>query len=79
MRKVKIVGNLILVTGMILLVITLLIDKFVPIVGSAGMITCCAGVIYFFIKWRCPFCKKALPTQGMIGMTYCPYCSNKLD
>lgn len=77
MKKIKIVGYSLLVAGMIFLAISLLIDKF--IVGIAGMLVASIGMIYFCIKWHCPYCKISLPLYGMLGMTYCPYCGNELD
>ena len=77
MKKVKIVGYSLLVTGLMFLTTSLLIDKFV--VGVVGMVVVCTGMIYFCIKWRCTYCKMSLPLNGMLGMTYCPYCGNQLD
>ena len=79
MKKVKIVGNVLLVVGLILLTVSALLDFNIPFLGIAGIIIACIGFLFFLIFWRCPFCRKHLPFHGMIGMVNCPYCGNKLD
>lgn len=79
MKKVKITGNILLVTGLILLTVSTLLDLKVPIIGIVGIIIACTGFLFFLIFWRCPFCHKHLPFHGMAGMVSCPYCGNKLD
>ena len=80
MKKVKITGDILLVMGLILLTVsTFLFDFKIPIIGIAGIIIACIGYLYFLIFWRCPFCHKHLPFNGMIGMVSCPYCGNELD
>ena len=79
MKKKKNIGNALIVVGLLLMGIPLLIDIIVPPVMIAGLIITCIGFIYFLIFWRCPFCRKQLPFQGMFGMEYCPYCGNKID
>lgn len=79
MKKVKITGNILLVVGMLLLILSILLDSKFPIITIAGVILACMGFLFFLIFWRCPFCHKHLPFQGMMGMENCPYCGNKLD
>lgn len=79
MKKVKITGYILLITGIILLAVSILFNLESPIIGIAGVIIACIGYIYFFIFWRCPFCHKHLPFDGVIGMVSCPYCGNSLD
>lgn len=37
-----------------------------------------AGVLYSFLKVRCPYCGRALPTR-CFWTSYCPHCGEKLD
>lgn len=81
MKKIKYTGGAITGIGMLAMIIAVIIKQgpFVPILGIAGLLIFCSGCIYFLIFWRCPYCHRHLPTQGMIGMTHCPYCGTELD
>lgn len=79
MKKRKIIGNTLIIVGLLLLATTLLTDAVVPLLPIAGLIIACIGFIYFLIFWRCPVCQMPLPFHGMIGMVNCPYCGNKID
>lgn len=48
MKKVKITGNILLVTGLILLTVSTLLDLKVPIIGIVGIIIACTGFLFFF-------------------------------
>ena len=37
----------------------------VPILVIAGILAALAGLIVYFLFWRCPFCHKNLPTKSM--------------
>lgn len=79
MKKVKTTGSLLITIGSLLLIFSLFLDKYSAFLSITGVIIACLGFIYFMIFWRCPFCRKPLPSHGMIGMMLCPYCGNKLD
>ncbi len=82
MRKVKAIGNILIVMGLLLLIIALLVNSniplLIPLLSIAGVVIVCIGYVFFFLFWRCPFCHKCLPVNGMIGMENCPYCGNKI-
>ena len=79
MRKVKVIGNILIVMGLLLLIIPLLVNSNTPLLPIAGVVIVCIGYVFFFLFWRCPFCHKHLPFNGMIGMENCPYCGNEID
>ena len=49
MKKRKIIGNTLIVVGLLLLTTTLLTDIVVPLLSIAGVIITCIGFIYFLI------------------------------
>ncbi len=80
MTKVKIIGNALILAGILLMIVAVIMNNnATPVLGIAGMVVSCSGFIYFTIFWKCPFCETSLPINGMIGMEYCPYCGGKLD
>lgn len=82
MRKIKIISNTFIIVGILLLIVGLIMNSsswLLPIVGVGGIIIACIGYVYFWIFWRCSFCHKHLPFNGMLGIKNCPYCGNEID
>lgn len=79
MRKIKVIGNTLIIVGILLLVSALIIDSIAPLLSITGLIVACLGLLYFLFYWRCPHCHKHLPFNGMLGMEHCPYCGNQLN
>lgn len=50
----------------------------VPILVITGILVALAGLLVYFLFWRCPYCRKNLPTQSMYDIDYCPNCGKKL-
>lgn len=50
----------------------------VPILVIAGILAALAGLIVYFLFWRCPFCHKNLPTKSMYDVDFCPICRKRL-
>ena len=80
MTKVKIIGNALILAGILLMIVALLMNNnATPVLGIAGMVVSCSGFIYFTIFWKCPFCETSLPINGVIGGDYSPYWGGNLD
>ena len=50
----------------------------VPILVIAGILAALAGLIVYFLFWRCPDCRKHLPIQSMYDIDFCPNCGKRL-
>ena len=80
LRVLKIVGNIFIITGIVILIIPLLInDNLKAIFSIVGVIIAIIGLLLFLIFWKCPFCHTPLPFPGPIGIKHCPYCGSELD
>lgn len=79
MHKVKVIGNTLLVIGILLLLIACITDYMTPLLSIAGIVAACMGYVFFWLFWRCPHCGRHLPMQGMLFIEVCPYCSKELD
>jgi protein-S-isoprenylcysteine O-methyltransferase Ste14 len=50
------------------------------IIIVSAVVILLAGNVIVLIFWRCPFCKKALPVEGLLSsMKCCPHCGCDLD
>lgn len=78
MYKIKVIGNVLIFVGLLLLIISILINN-ISLLSIIGIVIVCIGFIFFLFFWKCPICHKHLPFNGMIGMEYCPYCGNEID
>ncbi|MEG2441902.1 MAG: hypothetical protein RSB37_10380 [Acetivibrio sp.] len=77
---VKRVGNILLIMGVLLLLISLLVDGvFSGVISITGIIIALAGLFLFLLFWKCPSCNKRLPFHGLLGMENCPYCGNEIN
>lgn len=36
-------------------------------------------VIFVLLFWRCAYCHRLLPPQGLLLMERCPYCGEKIE
>lgn len=43
-----------------------------------GFLVIIAGIIYGFVKIRCPHCHSFIPIRGLIP-NYCPYCGKRIN
>lgn len=74
LRRVKIIGNLILFIGGCILMLALIFNNYTQIfLGILGIIVIFIGYLFFFLLWRCPYCHRPLPFHGLLGVHYCPY------
>ena len=68
-------GQVLLLLSIFLLCIAVffsLPEILVPILVIAGILAALAGLIVYFLFWRCPFCHKNLPTKSMYDVDFCP-------
>ena len=78
MYKIKLIGNVLIFVGLLLLIISILIDN-IPLLSITGIVIVCIGFIFFLFFCQFLICHKHLPFNGMIGMKYCLYCRNEID
>ena len=53
-----------------------------PVNYILWVLLACDVVSIFVVElvfWRCPNCRRLLPSTGMITMQHCPYCGQDLD
>lgn len=80
LSQVKWLSMLLLGVCIVLLLLTWWLDSAIlPLLLILDLILFAGSGIFIFFRWRCPVCGAHLPTSGMLGMTHCPYCGNKLD
>ncbi len=78
-KKCKIIGNSMILTGLISLILALFFEEPIIIILSIiGLIFSICGFIVFAIFWKCDYCGKHLPFHGLIGLKKCPYCGNNV-
>jgi protein-S-isoprenylcysteine O-methyltransferase Ste14 len=77
----RLVGQILFLISICLLCIAVFFNLtgiIVPILIITGVITALAGLIVYFLFWRCPYCHKNLPTKSMYDINYCPNCGKKI-
>lgn len=77
----RLVGQILFLISIFLLCIAVFFNLtgiIVPILIITGVITALAGLIVYFLFWRCPYCHKNLPTKSMYDINYCPNCGKKI-
>ena len=77
----RLVGQILFLISICLLCITVFFNLtgiIVPILIITGVITALAGLIVYFLFWRCPYCYKNLPIKSMYDIDYCPNCGKKI-
>ena len=77
----RLVGQILFFISICLLCITAFFNLtgiIVPILIITGVITALAGLIVYFLFWRCPYCHKNLPIKSMYDIDYCPNCGKKI-
>ena len=77
----RLVGQILFLISIFLLCITVFFNLtgiIVPILIITGVITALAGLIVYFLFWRCPYCHKNLPIKSMYDIDYCPNCGKKI-
>ncbi len=80
LKRVKIIGGIFILLGILLLIIAINgTGLFQVIVGIIGSLLTILGYILFLLFWKCPYCHKHLPANGLLGITTCPYCGNDLE
>lgn len=82
LNRVKIIGDLLILSGITFLLISFMLDvvkpSLTPIAVVIGALLAVSGFVFFLFFWKCPSCRKHLPFSGMLGMEYCPYCGKNL-
>ena len=77
----RLIGQFLSFLSICLLCIAVFFDLpefIVPILVITGVPTALAGLIVYFLFWRCPFCHKNLPVKSMYDIDFCPNCGKKL-
>ena len=59
MYKIKLIGNVLIFVGLLLLIISILIDN-IPLLSITGIVIVCIGFIFFLFFWNCSVCYKHL-------------------
>lgn len=78
----RFIGQLLFFLSICLLCIAVffnLTGVIVPILVITGILVALAGLIVYFLFWRCPYCHKNLPIKSMYDIDFCPNCGKKFD
>lgn len=78
-RKAKVLTIIIEIAAIIVLgtAALLRVNSIWPWIVAMVLIIAASAVLLVF--WRCPWCHRILPMQGMIGIGHCPYCGTDID
>ncbi len=80
LRYVRRTGRILIVIGILFMIIGVNTSEAVQIFfGIAGLIINIIGLLVFQFFWKCPYCHMHLPSQGSVGMEFCPFCGNDLE
>ena len=59
-----------------------LVNRAAPGLAIVCLVLCVAtliaDIVITFVFYKCPWCKRLLPTRGVVAK-YCPYCGAPLD
>lgn len=81
LRIVRIAGLSMQFLGFFLLLIAVILKEGIiaMVLGILGLIIFIAACIFFLIFWRCHWCYRWLPYQGIYSMQCCPFCGTDLE
>jgi hypothetical protein len=77
----KYIVNILAVSGVVIAFIGTQAQRegVVAVMAIIGIFMILAAVAALFAFWRCPSCRQLLPTRGVFGMQFCPYCAGPID